>query len=66
MATITVTLTVKWAWWVGPYRLAVMAFFWTVVPFLDDDDERLDAFIARQVEFICTHGLKFYCNGKRV
>lgn len=66
MATMYVTLTMKWAWWVTPYTIAVKLFLWTVVPFMDDDDERLDAFLVRQVEFICTRGLKFYCNGKRV
>ncbi|KQZ81877.1 hypothetical protein ASD64_08955 [Mesorhizobium sp. Root157] len=63
---VTVHLTVRIAWWVAPYTLAVKAFLWSVAPFFDEDDDRLDTFITRQAEFVSNHGVRFYCNGKRV
>lgn len=63
---VTVHLMVRMAWWVAPYMFAVKAFLWSVTPFLDEDDVRLDAFITRSAGFICNHGVRFYCGGRRV
>lgn len=52
------SLTIRRAWWVMPYSLAVKAFLASIAPFLDEDDERIDVFINRQVEFIARHGFK--------
>lgn len=55
---IPLRVTLRVAWWVAPYSYTVKAFLCTVAPFLADDDDRLDAFIIRQAEFIARHGFR--------
>lgn len=62
---VTVRLAVKVSWWVRPY-LWTAAMFVQTVPFLELDDDRIEGFIARQAAFVAKHGVRYYCNGKRV
>jgi hypothetical protein len=66
MANVTLTITVKRAWWVPLYVAAAILFARSIEPFLDLDDNRLEDFIDRQAAFVVCHGYQFSCNGKRV
>ena len=59
MAQLSKKLDVRFSWWVKPYLDLLMLFVLTVGPFLDEDDERIDEFLARQSQFICRHGVHF-------
>ncbi|SDP40547.1 hypothetical protein SAMN04488061_2878 [Filomicrobium insigne] len=65
MATLTVTLKVRVAWWVRPYLWAATLFAMSVAPFLDVDDDRLESFKERQVTFIAKHGIRYFIDGRR-
>ena len=66
MARSLVTLECRIAWWVRPYLWSAALFARSVEPFLAPDDDRLDEFVTRQVEFVTRHGVRFYCDGRRV
>lgn len=66
MAECVVDLECRMAWWVRPYLSMAALFVRSVELFLDLDDDRLDRFLDRQSAFIAKHGVRFYCNGKRV
>lgn len=56
MERTVLQITLRLRWWVHPYMWLLRVFVWTVTPFLDEDDERLECFIVRQAEFIGEHG----------
>ncbi len=58
MARLRLYVKVERRWWFYPYHYAVLMFLWSVAPFLEVDDPRLDAFITRQVNFLIDRGLR--------
>jgi len=66
MANVDLVLTVKMAWWVAPYLGAAALFVRSIAPFVDIDDEQIEAFSKKQGAFIAKHGVRFYIGGKRV
>lgn len=60
------TFEVRFAWWVKPYLRLASLFVLSFEPFLDFDDERLDQFVQRQVDFVARHGLKLSADGKPI
>lgn len=63
---VTVVLTAKVSWWVNPYLRAAALFVRSIQPFVDLDDDQIDAFIKRQSAFVTKYGIRFYAGGKRV
>lgn len=58
MARIVTTLRLERRWWVAPYMMALTLFIKSIAWAIDPDDERIDAFIDRQVQFLGRHGFK--------
>lgn len=61
-----VVLSVRVAWWVRPYLSILTVFARSISPFVEVDDDRIEAFAQRQSTFIRKHGLKLYAGNKRL
>lgn len=63
---VTVHLGVKIAWWVSPYLWMMARLGRLFFAFRGPDDGQIDRFVERQSSFCTKHGVRCYCNGKRV
>lgn len=51
-----IVVSIGTRWWVRSYLHAAAFFLWTVAWAMKDNDERIDAFIAKQARFVAKHG----------
>lgn len=66
MANVSLTVTVKRAWWVPIYFGAIFFLVWIAARIIRLDEDKIARFIDRQVAFISTNGFSFFCDGKQV